>query len=51
MNLDILPEMHGMMYLFTLFLLVFGGCLPVFEALTTDAKVEASKTLQMLGFM
>ncbi|KHG17417.1 F-box SKIP5 -like protein [Gossypium arboreum] len=51
MNVDILREMHGMIYLYTLFLLVFGGCLPVFEALTTYAKAEASKTLQMLGFM
>ncbi|KHG11023.1 hypothetical protein F383_11511 [Gossypium arboreum] len=40
MNMDILREMHGMIYPYTLFLLVFGGCLPVFEALTTYAKVE-----------
>ncbi|MBA0814112.1 hypothetical protein Gohar_019959 [Gossypium harknessii] len=39
MNLDILREMHGMIHLYTLFLLVFGGCLPVFEALTTYAKI------------
>ncbi|KAB2090696.1 hypothetical protein ES319_A03G139800v1 [Gossypium barbadense] len=30
---------------------IFLSPIPVFEALTTYAKVEVSKTLQMLGFM